>query len=615
MSEPAVPRLGAFFEGDRIRFQTWAPERRRASVVLFDDHGRAGVIAMDPEPGGFFSATLPVTNGLRRYRISLDDDGPFPDPWSRSQPEGVHGPSEVVDASFAWSDHGWPGVALEDLCILELHVGAATPEGTFDALVPRLAGLAALGVTAIELMPVASFPGRWNWGYDGVSLFAPAAVYGGPHGLRRLVDAAHAAGLGVMLDVVYNHLGPDGSYLGAFSRRAFTDRHPTPWGAGLDLDLAPVRELLLANAEMWIRDYHADGLRLDATDTLADDRAPHVLEEIAARARAAGPGRRVLVIAEDDRNDARLLRPALQGGYGLDAVWAGDFHHAARRAITGDHEGYFADFSGTTEELARALDRGWIFEGQPSFRTGRPRGTPAAEVAPARIVQFLQNHDQVGNRAFGDRLGPSAGAAAFRALTALLLLSPYTPLLFMGEEWDASTPFQFFTDHHAELGEQVRAGRRREYAAFASFAGADLPDPQDEATFRRSKLDEAERAEPEHAGALLLHRELLALRRSHPALLSRTRGSFAARPIGASAVALERTGGGAHLLVIANLRGALEHTLDVAGDADWRVILATEEERFGSAAPISAESTLTGSALHLEGPIAVVLERTRTVEA
>lgn len=603
MSEIAVPRIGACLEGDHLRFRIWAPEHQRASVVIGAPED-AREIEMDPEPGGFFTASSSLPgDGSLLYRFRVDGEGPFPDPWSRAQPLGVHGPSQVVDDRFAWTDAAWRGVALEDLVVYELHVGTATPEGTFDALVPRLPDLVALGVTAIELMPVASFPGRWNWGYDGVSLFAPFDGYGGPEGLRRLVDAAHAAGLGVLLDVVYNHLGPDGNYLGAFSAGYFSARHHTPWGAALDMDREPVRELLRANAEMWIRAYHLDGLRLDATDAIFDDRSPHVLEEIAARAHAAGEGRRVLVIAEDDRNEERLLRPVAEGGYGIDAVWAGDFHHAVRRATTGDHEGYFADFAGTAAEIALALTRGWVFEGQPSRRTGGPRGTKAGAIAPARFVHFLQNHDQVGNRALGDRLGPGVGPALFRALAALLLLSPYTPLLFMGQEWNARTPFQFFTDHHPELGRLVREGRRREHAAFAAFAGAEVPDPQDEATFLRSRLDWEERSLPDHAGVLALHRELLALRRAHPALSERARGSFRAWAVGEGGVALERHGGGRRLLVINSLGGALEHTLGSA--AGFRLVLTTEDARFGGA---PSASVLAESVVRLAGPVTVVLE-------
>lgn len=605
------PRCGAFFEGDGVRFRAWSPEHRELSLTLYADDGTTELrrLPLTATEGGFFEAVIPRAAAPARvlYRMTVDGQGPFPDPFSRAQPFSVHGPSEVVSHAFAWTDEGFTGVLREDLVLYEVHVGAATPEGTFEALIPRLDDLKRLGVTMIELMPVASFPGARNWGYDGVSLFAPAAVYGGPEGLKRLIDAAHARGLGVMLDVVYNHLGPDGNYLRVFSDRYYTERHHTPWGAGLNLDgegTEPVRELLLENAAMWVRDYHVDGLRLDATHAIQDDRSPHILREIGERARAAGPGRSVLVIAEDERNDARLVLPASEGGFGLDGVWADDFHHQARRAFAGDHDGYYADYTGSALDIVATLNAGWFYEGQLSQHQGKPRGTKAGKLPPSALVHCIQNHDQIGNRALGDRLSAGVSPSAYRAMSALLLLSPYTPLLFMGQEWGASAPFQFFTDHNAELGRLVTEGRRREFAHFTAFRGTEVPDPQAEATFRRSKLDWAEREAPEHRGVLAFYEALLRLRASHPVFRSRQRGAFSARLLGERAVSLTIGQGASGLTVIVNLGGSIAYEVSGA----QRARLASDEPQFGGASPL--EALFDGRVARLEGPAALVLEAT-----
>jgi maltooligosyltrehalose trehalohydrolase len=558
---------------------------------------------MREESPGFFSATLGGQGAGVRYKLRVDGEGPFPDPWSRSQPEGVHGPSEVVVPDFPWTDEGWRGVAPEELVIYEVHVGTATPEGTFEALIPRLKELRALGVNTLELMPLASFPGTRNWGYDGVDLFAPAAVYGGPQGLRRLIDAAHAQGLAVLIDAVYNHFGPDGNYLRCYSPHYFTGRHHTPWGDAVNYDgegSAVVRELVLSNVEMWIRDFHADGLRLDAAHAIVDDSSPHLLEKIVERARAAAPGRRVVVIAEDERNETRLVRPRAEGGYGLDGVWADDFHHQMRRAFAGDSEGYYRDYTGSMEDLARTLRQGWFYEGQRSENLGHERGTPADKAPPAAFVHCIQNHDQVGNRALGERLGADVSPAAFRAMSTLLLLAPYTPLLFMGQEWNASAPFLYFTDHNAELGRLVTEGRRKEFAGFKRFAGTEVPDPQALDTFTRSKLDWSEAERPPHAGVRTLYRELLQLRASEPGLRERRRGQYDARALGTHGLVLERRGPGGTFLVFVCVKGTLEHPLP--GDAG--LVLWSEAPRFGGS---QQEAPLREGRLRLEGPSAAVV--------
>ncbi len=606
-SRAAVPRLGAWVEpGNRVRWRVWAPGHRQVDVVLHDAEGKPGrVLPMGPEPGDCFGAVLEGAGAGVRYKLRVDGEGPFPDPWSRAQPLGVHGPSEVVVPDFEWTDVGWRGPDPESLVIYEVHVGTATPEGTFEALIPKLKGLRELGVTALELMPLASFPGSRNWGYDGVDLFAPAHVYGGPAGLRRLIDAAHAHGLSVVIDVVYNHFGPDGNYLRCYSPHYFTGRHHTPWGEAVNYDgenSAPVREMVLSNVEMWIRDFHADGLRLDAAHAIVDDSSPHLLKEIVSRARSSALDRRVLVIAEDERNEARLLHPASDKGMGLDGVWADDFHHQLRRAFAGDSEGYYQDYTGSAEDIARTLRQGWFYEGQESKNLGHARGTSASGLPPRGLVHCIQNHDQVGNRAHGERLGHDVSPAAFRAMSALLLLSPYTPLLFMGQEWNASTPFLYFTDHNEELGKLVTEGRRKEFAGFARFAGDTVPDPQARDTFERSRLDWSEAERPPHAQVRALYRELLRLRATEPTLTQRRRGNHDARVLGENALVLERRTVEERLLVFINVKGSLEHSFPESAKA--QVVLWSEAPRFGGSVEVPP---LREGVIRMEGPSALVL--------
>jgi maltooligosyltrehalose trehalohydrolase len=585
--------IGATPTPDGVRFRLWAPSATRVDVMI---EAPAGVHRLTGEPDGYHSALVPGLAAGARYRYRLDGDATYPDPASRSQPEGVHGHSEVVDPhAFRWTDAGWGGLDPAGLVIYELHVGTFTGGGTFDAAVERLDDLARLGVTAIELMPVAEFSGTRNWGYDGVGLFAPESAYGGPEGLRRLVDAAHRRGLGVILDVVYNHLGPEGNYLPAVTGgRFFTDRHHTPWGDAINYDgpdSGPVRSFVLANALYWAREYHVDGLRLDATHAIVDDSPVHLLEEIAARLHALEPRR--VVIAEDDRRDARLVRPRGHGGYGLDAAWADDLHHQLRRLTAGDHEGYFARFGGTVPEVVDTLRRGWSYD------------DGARALPPSAFVHCIQNHDQVGNRALGERLNHQVAPPVYRALSALLMLSPYTPLLWMGQEWAASTPFQYFTDHPESLGRLVTEGRRREFRRFSAFsdpaARERIPDPQAEETFVRSKLRWEETGRMPHRGMLALYRELLALRRSEPALRRPDRDGMTVTAAGARGLTLRREApGGAAILLVVNLGGALELPLD---DRAWSPVLATEDARFGGEDTVR----LTGGSALFRTPGALVL--------
>ncbi len=600
-------RLGATVDEGGARFRVWAPQRSRVTVVV--EGGAEVTLAKDE--GGFFGGFAAGVGAGARYRFALDGEGPFPDPASRFQPEGVHGPSEVIDpASFAWSDTAWTGRPLEGLVLYELHVGTFTPDGTFAAATQRLRHVRDLGAGAIELMPVGDFAGRWNWGYDGVAPFAPARAYGRPDDLRRLVDRAHGLGLAVHLDVVYNHFGPDGAYQGAFSPRFFTDRHRTPWGAAINLDgpgSGAVRAHFVENALRWLDEYHVDGLRLDATHALRDASPRHFLAELAAIVRERSGGKAVLV-AEDHRNLAHMVKPEAEGGWGLAGLWSDDFHHQLRRRLGGDADGYYRDFTGTTADIAETIGGGWFFRGQHSIHARGPRGSDPAGVPPQRFVVFLQTHDTVGNRAHGERLHHQVDPAAWRAASALLLCGPQTPLLFMGQEWAASTPFLYFTDHHAELGRLVSEGRRREMSAFASFAsGGPVPDPQDPSTFERCRLrwEEIE-AEP-HAAVLRLYRALLALRRDRPLLWRPDWTGFTARPAGDGGVALRRDAGreGA-VAVLVMLEGAGEIALE--GDG-WTVALHTEEARF-CADPRPPDVAFAGEVTVLfHRPGAVVLER------
>ena len=520
-------------------FSVWAPKAsERVDLVLPKDGGRVEMRPTErsgpgdggcrPDSGGvsrsgWWAVDLPEAGPGTDYLFSIDGGPGFPDPRSEFQPEGVHGPSRVVDqGAFEWTDDLWRGAApLSGALIYEAHIGTFTPEGTFEAAIEKLPYLVDLGVTHLELLPVAEFPGRRGWGYDGVDLFAPHHGYGGPDGLKRLVDAAHATGLGVILDVVYNHLGPDGNYLGAYGPY-FTDRYNTHWGDAVNYDDAgsdEVRDFVCDNACHWLEHYHIDGLRLDAVHAIFDTSAVHILEEMARRVSTlqARLGRRKFLIAESDLNDPKLVRAPEAGGFGLDAAWSDDFHHALHSALTGERAGYYEDFGGL-EPLGRALERGYVYAGDHSPHRGRRHGRPLTGVPAHRLLGYLQNHDQVGNRAAGERSSALMSTGRLHIAAALVLCSPFVPMLFQGEEWGASTPFQYFTDHvDEELGRAVSQGRRREFAAFG-WKPEDVPDPQDPATFERSLLDWAELDKEPHAGLLEWHKALVALRRRSPAL-------------------------------------------------------------------------------------------------
>jgi maltooligosyltrehalose trehalohydrolase len=471
---------------------------------------------------GYFELEVPQLVHGTDYRLVLDGGEPLPDPRSAWQPEGIDGPSRVVDhRQFEWTDAAFRGLHLASAVIYELHVGTFSDEGTFDGAIARLDHLVELGITAVELMPVAEFSGRRGWGYDGVDLFAPHSAYGTPDSLKRLVDACHARGLGVILDVVYNHFGPSGNYLPRFGPYA-TDHYKTPWGGALNFcneDSGPVRDFVCDNALSWLRDYHFDGLRLDAVHAIIDTSARHILEELSDRveALAAEVGRPLWLIAESDLNDPRVVEPKERRGYGIDAQWSDDFHHSLHAVITGEREGYYGDF-GALSDLSTALSEVFVYAGRMSRFRRRVHGRSATGVPGHRFVVYSQNHDQVGNRARGERSSALVSPGLLEVAAAVVLTAPFVPLLFQGEEWGASTPFLYFTDHRdPELGEAVRKGRAREFGA-QGFGAGEVPDPQAEETFSRSKLKWAERTEPAHAHLLAFYKKLIRLRREHPAL-------------------------------------------------------------------------------------------------
>jgi maltooligosyltrehalose trehalohydrolase len=498
-------------------FGVWAPAPGRVELALGERR-----IPMAQAGGGWWEATVADAGPGTDYAFSLDGGEPLPDPRSAFQPAGVHGPSRVVDHGSSswqhggWTDAGWRGLPLAGAVLYELHVGTFSVEGTFDGAIGHLDHLAGLGVDAIELMPVAEFPGDRGWGYDGVDLFAPHHAYGGPDGLRRLVDAAHARGIGVIMDVVYNHLGPAGNYLPRFGPY-FSARHQTNWGDAVNFDgpgSDEVRRFVVDNALMWLRDYHCDGLRLDAVHAFADDSAVNICEQLGTEvaALAAHTRRPLFVIAESDLNDPRFVRGVEAGGYGLDAAWADEWHHALHATLTGDRSGYYEDF-GPLPLLAKALRQAWVYDGTYSPHRQRVHGRPPAGLAGRQFVVCTQNHDQVGNRAAGERSSALMTQGRLRVAAALLFTSPFVPLLFQGEEWGASTPFQYFTSHpDSGLGRKISEGRRQEFASFG-WDPADVPDPQDPATFERSRLDWAEPGAGPHADLLAWYRELVALRR------------------------------------------------------------------------------------------------------
>jgi len=585
-----------------VRFRVWAPKRRSVEVLLYGGPGSRGqagsnpsVHALAPEEDGYFAGTVTAAGPGTLYRFRLDGGDSFPDPASRFQPEGPHGPSQVVDpTTFAWSDADWRGIQLKGQVLYELHLGTFTKEGTWESAARELAELKNFGITCIEVMPVAEFPGRFGWGYDGVDLYAPYHVYGSPDDFRRFVDEAHRLGLGVILDVVYNHLGPDGAYHRQFSDDYYHRvRDKTDWGDALNFDgpnEGPVREFFVANAGYWIEEFHLDGLRLDAVHAIFDHSSEHILAAIARRTRALAGNRSILLIAEDDSRDVVRIRPHEQGGHGLDAQWADDLHHSALVALTGRSEAYYIDFQGSPQELISAIKWGFLFQGQYSRSHKKPLGTPTFGLPSSAFITYLENHDQVSNSTWGARLHWQSSPAQYRAMTAAWLLAPGTPMFFQGQEFGASNPFLFFADHNEELAPLVRKGRIESLAHFPSMAHPDLqvhlPDPSDPGTFMKSKLDLTER--DTHAGTYALHRELLELRRQDEIFRSQRGDRLHGAVIGPDAFVLRYFGeGDDSRLVVVNLGRDLfpnptsEPLLAPPLNKRWEVLWYSEHPRYG----------------------------------
>lgn len=546
-----------------VRFRLWAPAVGGVELCCANAEGEDSRTAMSPLEDGWFQLELAQAQAMpgMRYRYRIDGGLNVPDPASRANPDDVHGYSQVVDgAAFEWQDGGWNGRPWHSAVIYELHLGCFTREGTYTAAIERLDYLVELGISAIELMPVADFPGRRNWGYDGVLPFAPDSSYGTPEELKALIQAAHLRGLMVLLDVVYNHFGPDGNYLHAYAPQFFSERHHTPWGAAINFDgdgSRVVRDFFIHNALYWLEEYHFDGLRLDAVHAIVDDTRPDILKELAAAVQA-GPGRtrQVHLVLENDANAARYLQ---QGA--ITAQWNDDIHHALHILLTGERDGYYADYADQpVRHLARCLAEGFAFQGEPSpFRAGQLRGEPSAHLTPGAFINFSQTHDQVGNRAYGERIAMLAAPAPLQVALAVLLLAPSPPMLFMGEEFAAATPFQFFCDFQGDLAHAVTEGRRREFAGFREFADpaarARIPDPNDALTFEHCKLDWESLNDPQHKAWLEHYRHLLMLRRDHivPRLPGTGTGAEFELLDGSGLIVRWRLGDGSQLTLLANL--------------------------------------------------------------
>jgi maltooligosyltrehalose trehalohydrolase len=595
-------------------FRVWAPRHKRVEVAL---DGVEATQPLQPEGNGYFSGLVAEEAEGARYRFRLDGGGSFPDPASRSQPDGPHGASAVVDPdAFTWTDDAWRGVPIAGQVIYEMHIGTFTREGTWRAAARELEYLAGAGITVIEMMPIAEFPGRFGWGYDGVDLFAPTRLYGTPDDLRHFVDRAHACGIGVILDVVYNHLGPDGNYLKAYSSDYFSGRYRNEWGEAINFDgpgSGPVREFFVANAGYWIDEFHMDGLRLDATQQIFDASPVNVQCEITRRVREAARGRATLVVAENEPQDVKLVKPCDAGGYGMDALWNDDFHHSARVALTSHNEAYLGDYRGKPQEFISAIKYGFLFQGQRYAWQGKPRGSPCLALPPFAFINYIQNHDQVSNSALGLRCHQLASPGRFRALTALTLLAPGTPMLFQGQEFGASSPFVYFADHKPGLADAVKKGRFEFVSQFPSIGESGvrerLPEPGDPATFERCKLDFAERET--NASFLALHRDLLTLRRRDPAFAAQRPRGVDGAVLSDDAFVLRYFDDAGDRLVLVNLGHDLalatapEPLLAPPEGMRWDVLWSSEDPRYVGQGTPRVESESTG--WRLPGESAIVM--------
>ncbi len=614
-----------------VNFCVWAPQRRTVEVVI-EDGSRMKSYELQPMPEGYFSGLVGDAEDGTRYRFRLDgDDRLFPDPASRFQPEGPHGPSQVIDPNrFNWTDDNWPGAGIRGQVIYELHLGTFTSEGTFAAAARELQELADLGITVIELMPVSEFPGKFGWGYDGVNLFAPAHIYGTPDDLRCFVDQAHTVGLGVILDVVYNHFGPDGNYLSEFSPDYFTAKHKTDWGAAINFDgdnSAPVRDYFIANATYWVEEFHFDGFRFDATQNIYDDSPDHILAAVARKVRTVAKGRKTILVGENEPQRVKLIQALERGGYGFDALWNDDFHHSAMVAMTGRNEAYYTDYLGKPQEFISAIKYGYLYQGQWYRWQRQRRGTSDLSLPPTAYVTFIQNHDQIANSGKGERCHSLTSPGRYRAMTALMLLAPSTPMLFQGQEYAASQPFYYFADHGPELAKLVFAGRNKELSQFRSLATAEaqayLRDPSDTETFELCKLDLTERLR--NRKIYEMHRDLLKLRREVEAFSAQRRGGVDGAVLADEAFVLRFFGGGGvddpnpldDRLLIINLgvdlvlNPAPEPLLAPPAAKEWAILWSSEDPRYGGLGTPPLETTENWL---IPGHAAIVLTPTRRTE-
>ena len=598
-----------------VHFRVWSSRSRKVEVVL-EDAGQSGTtVALAAEEGGYFSGVAPTASPGSLYRFRLDNGGLFPDPASRFQPNGPHGPSCVVDPVFSWTDHDWHGVAREGQVLYEMHVGTFTTGGTWNSAAEQLAELADIGITVVEMMPVAEFPGRFGWGYDGVNIFAPTRLYGQPADLRRFVDRAHAVGIGVILDVVYNHFGPEGNYLKQFSDEYYTNNYENEWGEPLNFDGAgsePVREFYVANATYWIEEFHLDGLRFDATQSMFDRSPRHILACIVERSRKAAGSRSTLMIGENEPQLVHCLRSADQKGFGLDAVWNDDFHHSAHVGLTGYNEAYYSEYLGSPQELISAVKWSYLYQGQRYFWQEKSRGNPTFGLSPCRFINYLESHDQIANSAWGARIHQQSSPGSYRAMTALLLLAPQTPMLFQGQEFAASSPFLYFSDLDPEVARQVRQGRIDFLRQFTNISTPEIIDsldnPADPATFERSHLDLAER--DRHAPAYALHRDLLRLRREDPVFSAAWSGRIEGAVLGPAAFLLRYFAGGDERLLLLNLgrdlrlHPAPEPLLAPPENRRWEIAWTSEKVDYGGSETPELE---TDTFWLIQGHAAVVL--------
>lgn len=598
-------------------FRVWAPRPSQLDVVL-EQGEEPQIRPLQPEAGGYFSGLIAEAKAGDRYRFRLDEQGSwFPDPASRYQPDGPHGSSQIVDPGiFEWTDQHWKGVPLRGQVLYEMHIGTFTQEGTWAAAANQLEELAAAGITCLEVMPVADFPGRFGWGYDGVALFAPSWLYGEPDDFRQFVDRAHASGLGVILDVVYNHLGPDGNYLMQYSDHYFTKKYDNEWGDALNFDgenAGPVREFFIANAGYWIDEFHLDGLRLDATQQIFDDSPEHLITAVVKRVRSAAKGRHTIVVGENEPQESKLIRPVEKGGYGVDALWNDDFHHSAMVALTGRNEAYYTDYLGSPQEFLSSAKYGFLFQGQRYKWQKKRRGTPGLDLHPAQFITFIQNHDQVANSLTGRRVHTMTSPGQLKAVTALMLLAPGTPMLFQGQEFGSSNPFHYFADHKPELTKQVRAGRVDFLHQFRSLMGKDVQscfiDPGSPSVFESCKLDFSERTT--NAGIYQLHKDLIALRATDPVFSAQHAGRLDGAVLGDEAFVLRFFGdGGDDRLLLVNLGRDLhldpapEPLLAPPENKGWRNLWTSEDPKYGGCGTFPLD---TQQNWRLPGRAAVVL--------